>query len=133
VFEAKAKKQKPLAIFIEQSKAFDCVNHSVLLSFLWKYGARGTPFDLLKSYLFNRKQYVKTMSMNKGQVETPFSAMRDILFNVPQGSNIGPYLFYIYTNCIQKFVSDLGGEATSCLPTRPGRLCAGPGTVVWQP
>ena len=52
-------------IFLDFSKAFDTINHQILLSKMFKYGVRGTPFTWFSSYLIGRKQYVKI-----GNVET---------------------------------------------------------------
>ena len=66
-------------------KAFDTVNHKILLSKLEHYGVRDVMLDLFESYLSKHKQYV---SMN-GQSSKPL----DITCGVPQGSVLGPLLF----------------------------------------
>ena len=77
-------------VFIDLKKAFDTVNHDILLKKLEHYGVRGTAFDWFSSYLSNREQFV---SVN-GQV----SEKLVINCRVPQGSVLGPLLFLLYIN-----------------------------------
>ena len=77
-------------IFIDLRKAFDTVNHSILLNKMEHYGVRGIALKLFKSYLNNRKQYV--------YINGETSQLRDISCGVPQGSLLGPLLFLIYIN-----------------------------------
>ena len=71
-------------------KAFDTVNHDILLKKLEHYGIKGNALKWFRSYLTNRKQYV---SLN-GEC----SESKHITYGVPQGSCLGPLLFLIYIN-----------------------------------
>lgn len=74
-----------MAVFFDISKAFDSIDHKLLLYKLEKMGIRGRALDLMNSYLNNRVQYVKVMD--------ELSEIAAILFGVPQGSCLGPLLF----------------------------------------
>ena len=78
------------AIFLDLAKAFDSVNHTILLQKLEKYGIRGIPLKFLESYLSNRWQYVK--------LNGKCSDLERIEIGVPQGSILGPLLFLLYIN-----------------------------------
>ena len=77
-------------IFIDLSKAFDTVNHEILLRKMEHYGIRGVALEWFRSYLSNRKQYVY-LNGDPSQLE-------NITCGVPQGSVLGPLLFLIYIN-----------------------------------
>ena len=82
--------ETPINIYLDLSKAFDTLDHEILMAKLQYYGIHGTPLELVKSYLTNRKQFV--------EIEDTKSKMLDISTGVPQGSILGPVLFIIYVN-----------------------------------
>ena len=77
-------------VFIDLQKAFDTVDHNILLKKLNHYGVRDITNKWFKSYLTNRKQYVSLSGID--------SNIANIEFGVPQGSVLGPLLFLIYIN-----------------------------------
>ena len=73
------------ASLTDLSKAFDCLSHELLLAKLHAYGFSIAALRLIHSYLTNRKQRTK--------VNLSYSPWEEILFGVPQGSILGPFLF----------------------------------------
>lgn len=100
------------AIFCDLSKAFDCVQHEILLRKLELYGFRGTTLNWFRSYLSDRSQIVKTST---------YSNNLNINHGVPQGSVLGPTLFLLYINDLTEI--DIKGKFT---------LFADDTTILWH-
>ena len=84
-----------LGIFIDLSKAFDTVDHEILISKLESYGIKGKTLKWLKSYLSERKQCMSYSDVGK-------ASMCSIIRGVPQGFILGPVIFLICVNDLHK-------------------------------
>ena len=80
----------PINIYLDLSKAFNTIDHLILIDKLKYYGINGTDLNLFRSYLNNRKQYA--------EIDHIKSNMLPITIGIPQGSILGPLLFIIYIN-----------------------------------
>ena len=85
-------------IFIDLKKAFDTVNHSILVAKLENYGIRGLINTWFKSYLTDHQQSI--------EIDNHISKEEKTLCGVPQGSVLGPLLFLLYINNIYKCSSE---------------------------
>jgi hypothetical protein len=96
-------------LFLDFAKAFDTVNHDILLKKLYGFGIRGLSLEWFKSYLDNRKQYVKINNVE--------SSLQIISCGVPQGSTLGPLLFLIYIKDYQTFLKNWISECSLMILT----------------
>ena len=90
LLESLSKKQISLLLLIDFSKAFDMVEHTILLRKLEHYGIRGLALKWMTPYLNHRSQFVSLSGEN--------SSIKHMQYGVPQGSILGPLLFIIYIN-----------------------------------
>ena len=83
-------------MFLDLSKAFDTLDHNILLEKLERYGIRGKAYNWFKSYLATRK--MRSKCRVESSTKTEYSDYFNINYGTPQGSCLGPLLFILFTN-----------------------------------
>ena len=91
IYEYSENDNDTLGVFIDLSKAFHTVDHSILLKKLEMYGVSTTKLAWFASYINGRKLYIKI-------IESADTVKKDIKCRVPQGSILGPLFFLLYVN-----------------------------------
>ena len=104
IIKGKADGLYTLALFIDLSKAFDTVDHKILLDKLDTYGIRGIANDWFRSYLTNRQMRVKCCVSSTGKCE--HSKYQPLRHGAPQGSCLGPLIFLIFTNDLHRQIEN---------------------------
>jgi len=92
------KRRKLVAIFLDLSKAFDCIDHDILLNKIKHYGIKNQNLKLFNSYLKNRTHFT--------EINNERSIVLETKKGVPQGSILGPILYSIFCNDISFFNSN---------------------------
>lgn len=106
--EALDQSQCTAGLFCDLSKAFDCVNHKILINKLQSLGIRGLALNYLKSYLENRKQ----RTILEQNLIKHYSKWSEIKYGVPQGSILGPLLFLAYINDLPRSLTNQSVQFT---------------------
>jgi hypothetical protein len=99
VLPAFSNKSFAICVFIDFSKAFDTVDHRLLLNKLERYGLRGLCLEFFTSYLDNRFMFVNYNNNDSEKYPVDLS--------VPQGSCMGPVLYNLYTNDLNNYLDDI--------------------------
>ena len=97
--------QYSACILLDLSKAFDTIEHSILLQKLEAYGIRGNALSWFESYLTNRKLWVKCQTARN--TKETLSEEKPVLCGTPQGSCLGPLIFLIFVNDLHLHLTDV--------------------------
>lgn len=131
VLKALDDREHATGIFLDLSKAFDVIDHDLLIHKLAQKGVRGIPNQWIRSYLKDRHQVVvlrhDDIKENIIKTTTHVSHKSQIKYGVPQGSVLGPLLFLLYIDDINDFI-ELGklilfADDTSILITAANKIC----------
>ena len=118
LYEYKNNGEYSIAIFLDLSKAFNCVNHDILCMKLEKVGIKGQCKQWIMEYLRDRQQYVRNGGIN--------SDCKSINYGIPQGSVLGPLIYLLYVNDIMDcdIASDLSMFADDTAMVAHGKVLA---------
>jgi hypothetical protein len=108
VYKSLDQRETNIGIFLDLSKAFDLVDHDILLWKMSKMGVRGVAWKWFKSYLEDREQRVEITyrCIGTNEITSCLSKKKPIKYGVPQGSVLGPILFLIYVNDLETIIED---------------------------
>ena len=107
------RKKKVIGVFVDLSKAFDCLDRRKILLKLSQYGVTGTALSWFKSYFLNRRQFVNYDGVS--------SSVSEVGYGIAQGSILSPLLFALMMNDLpDKIASKLNVYADDICFTSPG-------------